>query len=216
MDTPRDAHLLAPHNTTRGEDRQLDSSQELNLEDALPEEPTMRLSLGTEPGSPAVQLEDTPSTPSHDRRATLVPGGPVPTEPAKQEPGAPVCWPVFHAEPGPISQGPGETLSGHLAELPSLVPAVGQELALLGPTAGELLRLRRVEERRTIFAMRGQRGPDDSPFSAQPVPQEEWAFRYEGKGARPECHACRQRGSREVPLAKCVCCENWACSRHYL
>eukprot|EP00971_Amphidinium_carterae_P260705 5172204-Amphidinium_carterae.1 len=41
-------------------------------------------------------------------------------------------------------------------------------------------------------------------------------LRYEGKGARPESHACRQRGSREVPLAKCVCCENWACSRHYL
>eukprot|EP00971_Amphidinium_carterae_P057092 1128917-Amphidinium_carterae.1 len=91
--------------------------------------------------------------------------------------------------------------------------------------------------------MRGQRGPDDSPFSEHtfdpavnyrntewglPVPQEEWErrvyvelnlatdLRYEGKGARPECHACRQRGSREVPLAKCVCFENWACSRHYL
>eukprot|EP00971_Amphidinium_carterae_P047112 927710-Amphidinium_carterae.1 len=161
MDTPREAHLLELHNTTRGEDRQLDSSQTLDLEDALPEEPTMRLSLGAEPGSPAVQLEETPSTLSNVRRSTLVPGGPVPSELAEQEPGAPVCWPVFHAEPGPISQGPGETLSGPSTGMPSLVPAVGQELALLGPTAGEMLRLHRVAERRTIFAMRGQRGPDD-------------------------------------------------------
>eukprot|EP00971_Amphidinium_carterae_P012020 237182-Amphidinium_carterae.1 len=165
MDTQREAHLLASHNTTRGEDRQLDSSQELNLEDALPEEPTMCLSLGTEPGSPAVQLEDTPRTPSNDRRTTMVPGGPVPSEPAEPEPGTPVCWPVFQAEPGPSSQGPGEIISGPSTGKPSLVPAVGQELALLGPTAGELLRLRRVAERRKIFAMRGQRGPDDSPFS---------------------------------------------------
>eukprot|EP00971_Amphidinium_carterae_P341642 6480552-Amphidinium_carterae.2 len=244
MDTQREAHVLEQHNTNRGEARQLDPSQELNLEDALPEESAMLLSLGTEPGAPALQLETTPSLPTQDGRASSpVPGGPVPLELNEQEPGSPVCWPVFHAEPGPISQGPGATLSGHSEDLPSLVPAVGQELALLGPTAGELLRLRRVAERRTIFAMRGQRGPDDSPFSGHsfdptvtyrnvewglPVPQEEWErrvyvelnlatdLRYEGKGARPECHACRQRGSREVPLAKCICCENWACSRHYL
>eukprot|EP00971_Amphidinium_carterae_P330303 6463267-Amphidinium_carterae.1 len=101
---------------------------------------------------------------------------------------------------------------------------------VLGPEEGELLRKRRVVERRRIFAQRGSRGPDDSPFGehnfdpsldyrsvewGQPVPQEEWErrvyvelnlatdLRYEGKGARPECHACRRRGSREVPLAKC-------------
>eukprot|EP00971_Amphidinium_carterae_P250953 4981801-Amphidinium_carterae.1 len=123
------------------------------------------------------------------------------------------------------------------------VPAVGREIEQLGSEEGTLLQQRRVAERRRIFAYRGTRGPDDSPFEGhhfdplreyrgvewgQPVPQEEWERRvyvelnlatdlsYEGKGARPECHACRRRGSREVPLAKCVCCENWACDRHML
>eukprot|EP00971_Amphidinium_carterae_P257145 5105261-Amphidinium_carterae.1 len=123
------------------------------------------------------------------------------------------------------------------------VPAVGSEIEQLGPEAGALLRQRRVAERRRIFAYRGSRGPDDSPFAdhhfdplreyrgvewGKPVPQEEWErrvyvelnlatdIRDEGKGARPECHACRRRGSKEVPLAKCICCDNWACERHLL
>eukprot|EP00971_Amphidinium_carterae_P338213 6475454-Amphidinium_carterae.1 len=205
----------------------------------------MPLPLDTEPGPPVVQQEETTGYQSDDWSAkTLEPGGPVPLELEEQTPGSPEFWPVFQVEPGPIIQGSGEVYPGPLADQPPLlVPAVGQEVALLGPEAGELLRLRRVAERRTIFAMRGQRGPDDSPFNHHsfdpsvnyrnlewglPVPQEEWErrvyielnlatdLRYEGKGARPECHACRQRGSREVPLAKCVCCANWACSRHYL
>eukprot|EP00971_Amphidinium_carterae_P265503 5267002-Amphidinium_carterae.1 len=53
MDTQRDAHLLGPHNTTGGEDRTLDSSPALDLEDALPEGSGMHLPLGTEPGVPA-------------------------------------------------------------------------------------------------------------------------------------------------------------------
>eukprot|EP00971_Amphidinium_carterae_P208903 4144474-Amphidinium_carterae.1 len=110
------------------------------------------------------------------------------------------------------------------AQSSTQVPEVGQEIAILGPGAGELLRKRRVAERRRIFAQRGSRGPDDSPFGDHhfdpsldyrrvewglPVPQEEWErrvyvelnlatdLRDEGKGARPECHACRRRGSRE-------------------
>eukprot|EP00971_Amphidinium_carterae_P281048 5580477-Amphidinium_carterae.1 len=216
MDPQRNDSLLAPYITSGGEDRQLDSSAAPDLEDALPEASAM-VSLDAEPGRPVVALEE-------------------------QEPGSPVCWPVFQAVPGPCSRNSGDLLSEYPTTPPSLVPAVGQEIALLGPTAGEELRLRRVAERRTIFALRGQRGPDDSPFSehsfdpevnyrniewGKPVPQEEWErrvyvelnlatdLRYEGKGARPECHACRQRGSREVPLAKCICCANWACSRHY-
>eukprot|EP00971_Amphidinium_carterae_P009121 180139-Amphidinium_carterae.1 len=216
MDSQHGDHLLAPHNTSGGADRQLDASSALDLEDALPEASEM-VHLDSEPGRPVDALEE-------------------------QEPGTPVCWPVFHAVPGPCSRDSGEPFSGNSTGTSSLVPAVGQEIALLGPIAGEELRLRRVAERRTIFALRGQRGPDDSPFSertldpdvnprsiewGKPVPQEEWErrvyvelnlatnLRYEGKGARPECHACRQRGSREVPLAKCICCANWACHRHY-
>eukprot|EP00971_Amphidinium_carterae_P348863 6490709-Amphidinium_carterae.1 len=121
------------------------------------------------------------------------------------------------------------------------VPQVGEELALLGPELGTALCQRRTAERRSIFAQRGTLGPDDNPFQhlsfdpsidyrgvewGQPVPQEEWErrvyvelnlatdLRYEGKGAPPECHACGCKGSRTVPLAKCIVCENWACPRH--
>eukprot|EP00971_Amphidinium_carterae_P350579 6491630-Amphidinium_carterae.3 len=125
----------------------------------------------------------------------------------------------------------------------TLVPQVGQEIAELGREAGEQLRQRRMAERRWLFAQRGTRGPDDSPFQdhtfdpsvnyrgaewGMPVPQAEWERRvyvelnlatdrrHEGKGAPPMCHACRRVGSRTVPLAKCVCCDNWACHRHLL
>eukprot|EP00971_Amphidinium_carterae_P070069 1386523-Amphidinium_carterae.1 len=90
MDTPRAAHLLAQHNTTRGEDRQLDPSQELHLEDALPEESAMPLSMGSEPGAPALSLETTPSLPTQaGRDRSPEPGGPVPLAPTEQEPGTP-------------------------------------------------------------------------------------------------------------------------------
>eukprot|EP00971_Amphidinium_carterae_P188970 3751410-Amphidinium_carterae.1 len=206
MDFQRDDPLLASHNSSREDDAQ-DTSTALAREAALPEATETQL-LDYEPGGPANSLEE-------------------------HEPGAPVCWPVSQT---------GEPSSGHPTARPTLIPFPGEEIARLGPIEGEALRLRRLAERRTIFAMRGQRGPDDSPYSdhvfdpsisprrigwGQPVPQEEWErrvyvelslatdIRDEGKGARPECHACRRRGSREVPLAKCICCPNWACERHY-
>eukprot|EP00971_Amphidinium_carterae_P057056 1127976-Amphidinium_carterae.1 len=215
MDFQRDDPLLATHNTSREEDEQ-DTPAALAGEDTLPET-TEGEHLAFEPGRPANLLEE-------------------------HEPGTPVCWSVFEAGLGPCSRETGEQFSGHTTDRPTLIPFPGEEIALLGPIEGEALRLRRMAERRTIFAMRGQRGPDDSPCSdhvfdpsisprridwGKPVPQEEWErrvyvelslatdIRDEGKGARPECHACRQRGSREVPLAKCICCPNWACERHY-
>eukprot|EP00971_Amphidinium_carterae_P086118 1703783-Amphidinium_carterae.1 len=248
MDTQRDAHLLAPHSTSRVAAGQTDPPREHSSEDALSEASATPVSMDTEPGTPAVQTEDAQDFQSlAGGVSSLVPGGPVPSETpdlVTQEPGTPVRWPAFQPGPGPTCQGSGMSLACHPAALSSsIVPAVGQEVALLGPEAGELLQRRRVAERRSIFAMRGHRGPGDSPFTDHsfdpsvdyrsvewglPVPQEEWErrvyvelnlatdLRYEGKGARPECHACRQRGSRDVPLAKCVCCENWACSRHFL
>eukprot|EP00971_Amphidinium_carterae_P310158 6163308-Amphidinium_carterae.1 len=217
MDTQRDAHLLAPHSTYRDGAGQTDLSREHSSEDALSEASATLLPKDTEPGTPAVQMEDAQDPQSTERGVKpLVPGGPVPSEPPdldEQELGSPVRWPAFQAGPGQTSQGSGETLACHSAALSSsLVPAVGQEVALLGPEAGELLRLHRVAERRSIFAMRGHRGPDDSPYSDHtfdpsvdyrsvawglPVPQEEWErrvyvelnlatdLRYEGKGARP-------------------------------
>eukprot|EP00971_Amphidinium_carterae_P133269 2639258-Amphidinium_carterae.1 len=144
--------------------------------------------------------------------------------------------------PGPYSKGKGVPLTMHPEARPSsLVPAVGQEVALLGPEAGALLQQRRMAERRWIFLQRESRGPDDSPFGEHhfdptkdyrgvewglPVPPQEWArrcyvelnlasdTRHEGKGAPPKCHACHKVGSRTFGLAKCVCCENWACHRH--
>eukprot|EP00971_Amphidinium_carterae_P319760 6355613-Amphidinium_carterae.2 len=85
----------------------------------------------------------------------------------------------------PLTMHPG-------AQSTSQIPEVGQEIAILGPEAGELLRKRRVAERCRIFAQRGTRGPDDSPFGDHhfepsldyrrvewglPVPQEEWERR---------------------------------------
>eukprot|EP00971_Amphidinium_carterae_P059050 1167549-Amphidinium_carterae.2 len=112
--------------------------------------------------------------------------------------------------------------------IPTTVPEVGAEIRDLGLELGTALVLRRTAERRTIFAQRGVLGPDDCPYQQDtfditkdyrgvawgyPVPQEEWErrvyvelnlatdLRHEGKGAIPECHACRVRGSRMVPLA---------------
>eukprot|EP00971_Amphidinium_carterae_P288956 5737718-Amphidinium_carterae.1 len=89
---------------------------------------------------------------------------------------------------------------------------------MLGKELGTALLQRRTAERRSILAQRGTLGPDDSPYQhhtfdpcleyrgvewGHPVPQEEWErrvyvelnlatdLRYEGKGAPPECHACR-------------------------
>eukprot|EP00971_Amphidinium_carterae_P224646 4456633-Amphidinium_carterae.1 len=53
----RDDHLLAPHNNTGGEVRQLDSSPALDLEDALPEASEME-SLDAVPGGPVDPLEE--------------------------------------------------------------------------------------------------------------------------------------------------------------
>eukprot|EP00971_Amphidinium_carterae_P128059 2536622-Amphidinium_carterae.1 len=116
--------------------------------------------------------------------------------------------------------------SGELTSTP--VPEVGEEICDLGLELGTALVRRRTAERRSIFAQRGVLGPDDCPYQQDdfddtreyrgvawgyPVPQEEWErrvyvelnlatdLRYEGKGAKPECHACRARGSRAVPLA---------------
>eukprot|EP00971_Amphidinium_carterae_P348366 6490450-Amphidinium_carterae.3 len=121
------------------------------------------------------------------------------------------------------------------------IPEVGEEIAALGQELGTALVQRRTAERRSIFAQRGRRGPDDSPFSSHifddtkeyrraawgsPVPQEEWERRVyvelslatdprdEGKGAPPRCHACHVRGGKAMPLAKCILCDNWACLRH--
>eukprot|EP00971_Amphidinium_carterae_P306958 6100148-Amphidinium_carterae.1 len=201
MDSQRDDHLLASHNTSGAEHGHQEVPSASAQEDALPEDTEKE--LVTEPGQPADSL-------------------------AEQVPGTPVCWPVFQAGPGPSSRGTGEPFSDHTTATPTLIPFPGEEIAILGPIEGEALRLRRKAERRTIFAMRGRRGPDDSPYAdhvfdpsisprrigwGQPVPQEEWErrvyvelslatdIRDEGKGARPECHACRRRGSREIPLA---------------
>eukprot|EP00971_Amphidinium_carterae_P111937 2217095-Amphidinium_carterae.2 len=57
MDSQRDAHLLAPHNTTGGDVRQLDSSTALDLEDALPEA-SEKAPLDTVPGGPVDPLEE--------------------------------------------------------------------------------------------------------------------------------------------------------------
>eukprot|EP00971_Amphidinium_carterae_P058568 1158225-Amphidinium_carterae.1 len=200
MDIQRDDQLLASHSNGEESGNQEDSSA-LAMEDALPE--VTAKGTTAEPGEPANFLEE-------------------------QEPGTPVCWPVFQAGSGPSSRATGEPFSGDTTAIPTLIPFPGEEIALLGPMDGEALRLRRMAERRTIFAMRGCRGPDDSPYAdhvfdpsisprrigwGQPVPQEEWERRVyvelslatdicdEGKGARPECHACRRRGSREIPLA---------------
>eukprot|EP00971_Amphidinium_carterae_P077228 1525368-Amphidinium_carterae.1 len=158
--------------------------------------------------------------------------------PLAAEPGLPAVQ--LESVPGlPATLPPSDSASGGFAPAP--VPEVGEEIADLGWELGTALVLRRTAERRSFFARRGSPGPDDSPFAdcvfdhhreyrgeawGSPVPQEEWErrvyvelnlatdLRYEGKGARPECHACRVRGSREVPLAKCIICENWACLRH--
>eukprot|EP00971_Amphidinium_carterae_P074117 1464789-Amphidinium_carterae.6 len=170
----------------------------------------------------------------------------VPGEPAMSPPNLEEAEPGSPAPPTRLrTPGSGVPATMHPTALPtSFVPHMGQEIALLGPEAGEALRQRRVAERRWLFAQRGTRGPSDSPFQnhsfdpsvdyrgvewGQPVPQVEWERRvyvelnplaterrHEGKGAPPMCHACRRVGSRTVPLAKCVCCNNWACSRHLL
>eukprot|EP00971_Amphidinium_carterae_P043148 848718-Amphidinium_carterae.1 len=126
----------------------------------------------------------------------------------------------------PATRLPPDTDSGGATSTP--VPEVGAEIRDLGLELGTALVLRRTAERRTIFAQRGVLGPDDCPYQQDifditkdyrgvawgcPVPQEEWErrvyvelnlatdLRHEGKGAKPECHACRVRGSRMVPLA---------------
>eukprot|EP00971_Amphidinium_carterae_P272760 5413560-Amphidinium_carterae.1 len=237
MDTNCDAHLLDQHSMPQ-EDVGTSRPMSEASEDALSEAPMAQAAAAYVPGLPAETTEETTGYVDDQGHEPQVPG-----EPAKEDlPGEPAKWPSFHATPGLYYQGKGVPLTMHPEARPSsLVPAVGQEIALLGPEEGELLRKRRVAERRRIFAQRGCRGPDDSPFGehyfdpsldyrrvewGKPVPQEEWErrvyvelnlatdLRYEGKAARPECHACRRRGSREVPLAKCVCCESWACERH--
>eukprot|EP00971_Amphidinium_carterae_P095839 1896677-Amphidinium_carterae.1 len=126
----------------------------------------------------------------------------------------------------PATRLPPDSDSGGLISAP--VPEVGKEIGDLGLELGTALVRRRTAERRSIFAQRGVLGPDDCPYQQDvfdvtkdyrgvdwgyPVPQEEWErrvyvelnlatdLRYEGKGAKPECHACRARGSRAVPLA---------------
>eukprot|EP00971_Amphidinium_carterae_P019234 378530-Amphidinium_carterae.1 len=143
-------------------------------------------------------------------------------------------------EPGLLAtRVPPDAHSG--GDTPTAVPEVGEEIRELGLELGTALVQRRTAERRTIFAQRGVLGPDDCPYQqvtfdsskdyrgvawGNPVPPEEWErrvyvelnlatdLRHEGKGAKPECHACRVRGSKMVPLAKCIICDNWACLRH--
>eukprot|EP00971_Amphidinium_carterae_P282920 5616490-Amphidinium_carterae.1 len=100
----------------------------------------------------------------------VAPGAPVQQPqiaPREQEPGTPVARTGFQAPLRPYTSGKGVPSTMYPEARPyAQVPAVGQELALLGPEAGELLRQRRVAERRKIFALRGSRGPDDSPFGS--------------------------------------------------
>eukprot|EP00971_Amphidinium_carterae_P176020 3489191-Amphidinium_carterae.1 len=126
MDFQRDDHLLASHNTSREEDEQ-NAPSALAREDALPEA-SEKEHLDSEPGRPEDLLEE-------------------------HEPGTPVCWPVFQASPGPCSRDLGEPIPGHTTVTPTLIPFPGEEIALLGPMEGEALRLRRMAERRTIFAL---------------------------------------------------------------
>eukprot|EP00971_Amphidinium_carterae_P077166 1524410-Amphidinium_carterae.1 len=195
MDTQRDARLLAPLYTAEG------------MEATVP--------LDAEPGTPALPLE--------------ADSGPLVSARGAQA-----------DEPGGPATLPSPALNDGARSFPQ-VPEVGEEITDLGPELGTALIQRRTAERRSIFAQRGTLGPDDSPYQfhtfdptkdyrgvawGYPVPQEEWErrvyvelslatdLRYEGKGARPECHACRARGSRTVQLAKCIICDNWACPRH--
>eukprot|EP00971_Amphidinium_carterae_P142907 2831292-Amphidinium_carterae.1 len=138
MDIQRDDLLLASHNTSGAEETQGTSSA-LAGEAALPAA-TEREHQDNEPGRPADSL-------------------------AVHEPGTPVSWPALQAGTDPCSGATGEPFSEHTTARPTLIPFPGEEIATLGPIEGEALRLRRMAERRTIFAMRGRRGPDDSPFS---------------------------------------------------
>eukprot|EP00971_Amphidinium_carterae_P116365 2304893-Amphidinium_carterae.1 len=86
------------------------------------------------------------------------------------------------------------------------------------------------------------RRPDDWPYSGhcfeanknyswvpdgQPIPYEEWWSRcYRsldlamdpamGPFQKPvaACCECHRFGSAQVPLGKCICCENWGCVEH--
>eukprot|EP00971_Amphidinium_carterae_P158581 3143695-Amphidinium_carterae.1 len=212
-----------------------------SMADTEPGEPATAHELalaGLSPGEPAesvhtgqpVYSADVLSQREQDEPAAghfeCEPGEPVETEPCKGGPsGVPA---TMH----PVS------LSA------SQVPNVGEEIAMLGPEAGAALCQRRRRDagssrnatHRAQTTIRTSTTPFNESFDpsidyrgvewGQPVPQDEWErrvcvelnlatdLRYEGKGARPECHACRRKSSRDVPLAKCVCCENWACTRH--
>eukprot|EP00971_Amphidinium_carterae_P305452 6069950-Amphidinium_carterae.2 len=120
----------------------------------------------SEPGLPAFPLEtEASSLPFAPSTPLLVPGVPAPL-------------------PLPASDAEGSSLPP--------VPEVGEEVAALGQELGTALAQRRTAERRSIFAQRGSRGPDDSPFEdhifdvhreyrgvewGYPVPQEEWERR---------------------------------------
>eukprot|EP00971_Amphidinium_carterae_P230650 4577416-Amphidinium_carterae.1 len=187
-----------------------------------------------EPGGPATSQVLSPGGPATSPSPALAirqpathaePQTMLQSTPAVQTPGIPVT--------GSLGKGAGGvplTMHPSARSFPQ-VPQVGEEIADLGQELGSALIQRRTAERRSIFAQRGTLGPDDSPYQnhtfdpsidyrgvewGYPVPQEEWErrvyvelnlatdLRHEGKGARPECHACRVRGSRTVQLAKCI------------
>eukprot|EP00971_Amphidinium_carterae_P300969 5980238-Amphidinium_carterae.1 len=86
------------------------------------------------------------------------------------------------------------------------------------------------------------RRPDNWPFAGynfeegknysrvpdgQPIPYEEWWSRcyksldlgmdlYSGPFPMPmvSCNECHRFGGPELPLAKCICCDNWGCPEH--
>eukprot|EP00971_Amphidinium_carterae_P135359 2682468-Amphidinium_carterae.1 len=142
MDTPCDAHLLDQHSMPQED---VGTSRPMSeAEDALSEVPLPQAAATYVPGLPAETTEKTTGLDDDQGNEPHVPG-----EPAMVDlPGEPAKWPSFHTTPGLSYQGKGVPLTMHPEARPSsLVPAVGQEIALLGPDEGELLRKRRVAER---------------------------------------------------------------------
>eukprot|EP00971_Amphidinium_carterae_P224134 4447565-Amphidinium_carterae.1 len=155
MDTQRDSDLLEQHNTSQTEVAMPDLAVQRSSQETTFEGPETPASTDVVPGPPAVQPEsEQPTLGSAHCGPAFAPGTPVQQAPpasCAREPGSPVARTGFQASLRPYSSGKGVPLSMHpeaqtTSQPESQVPEVGQEIAMLGPEAGELLRKRRVAE----------------------------------------------------------------------
>eukprot|EP00971_Amphidinium_carterae_P279963 5557547-Amphidinium_carterae.1 len=151
MDTQRDSDLLEQHNTSQSAVAMLDAEELRPSQETTTDSPETSGLTDVVPGAPAMQLESEQPAPGGTTCGPAVaPGAPVQQTriaPSMQEPGVPVARTGFQASLRPYSSGQGVPLTMHPEARPCLqIPAVGRELEMLGPEAGELLRQRRVAE----------------------------------------------------------------------